>query len=168
MWGPHQSLFIFAWINSINSITRNYGIESMLILKHFKKQKSCENCLLERKMTAKFYWKWDSWVILKILRMKDRMLWNDFKKRSYKTRIRTCLTGEVESPSSPIRCQAPDVKYLEKAERRPDRILDVRHPEKVEGRSDRIPDVRHPKKVECRPDKIPNVRHPDKGETINK
>ena len=26
-------------------------------------------------------------------------------------RIRTCLTGEVETPSSPIRHQASDVKY---------------------------------------------------------
>ena len=46
-------------------------------------------------------------------------------------RIRTCLTGEVEFPSSPIRRQAPDVKYPDKMERRPDRIPDVRHPEKV-------------------------------------
>nr|CAN61371.1 hypothetical protein VITISV_022932 [Vitis vinifera] len=33
-------------------------------------------------------------------------------------RIRICLTGEVETPSSTIRRQAPDVKYLEKVERR--------------------------------------------------
>ena len=33
-------------------------------------------------------------------------------------RIWTCLTGEVETPSSPIRRHAPDVKYLEKVERR--------------------------------------------------
>ena len=33
-------------------------------------------------------------------------------------RIRTCLTGEVESPSSPMRRQAPDVKYPKKVERR--------------------------------------------------
>ena len=53
-------------------------------------------------------------------------------------RIRICLTGEAESPSSPIRRQELDVKYLEKVERQPDRIPDVRHPEKVERRSDRI------------------------------
>nr|CAN83030.1 hypothetical protein VITISV_024034 [Vitis vinifera] len=47
-------------------------------------------------------------------------------------RIRICLIGEVETPSSPIRRQAPDVKYPEKVERRPDRIPDVRYPEKVE------------------------------------
>ena len=35
-------------------------------------------------------------------------------------RIRTCLSGEIESSSSPIRRQAPDVKYPEKVERRPD------------------------------------------------
>ena len=33
-------------------------------------------------------------------------------------RIRICLIGEVETPSSPIRRQAPDVKYLEKVEHR--------------------------------------------------
>ena len=38
-------------------------------------------------------------------------------------RIRTCLTGEVETSSSPIRSQAPDVNYPEKVELRPDRIL---------------------------------------------
>ncbi|WKA06683.1 hypothetical protein VitviT2T_024573 [Vitis vinifera] len=49
-------------------------------------------------------------------------------------RIRICLIGEVETPSSPIRRQAPDVKYPEKVERRPDKIPDVRYPEKVERR----------------------------------
>ena len=46
--------------------------------------------------------------------------------------------GEVETPSFPIRRQAPDVKYPEKVESQSDRILDVRYPEKVERRSDRI------------------------------
>ena len=45
-------------------------------------------------------------------------------------RIRTCLTGEVETSSFPIRHQVPDVKYPEKVECRPDRIPDVRYPEK--------------------------------------
>ena len=53
-------------------------------------------------------------------------------------RIRTCLSEEVESSSSPIRRQAPDVKYPEKVERRPDRIAVVRHPDKVERWPDRI------------------------------
>ena len=55
-------------------------------------------------------------------------------------RSRTCLTGEVESPSSPIRRQAPDVKYPIKGSGHvwPDRIPDVRYPEKVERRPDRI------------------------------
>nr|CAN66139.1 hypothetical protein VITISV_036373 [Vitis vinifera] len=39
-------------------------------------------------------------------------------------RIRTCLTGEVETSSFPIRHQVPDVKYPEKVECRPDRIPD--------------------------------------------
>ena len=61
---------------------------------------------------------------------------------------------EVESPSSPIRRQASNVKYPEKVERRPDKILDVRYREKVERRQDRIPDVRYPEKAERQPNKI--------------
>ena len=51
-------------------------------------------------------------------------------------RIRICLSGEVETPSSPIRRQAPDVKYPEKVEQesQPDRIPDMRYPEKMERR----------------------------------
>nr|CAN75577.1 hypothetical protein VITISV_022178 [Vitis vinifera] len=79
-------------------------------------------------------------------------------------RIRTCMTGEIETPFSPIRRQAPDVKYPEKVERQPDRIPDVRYPEKVERRPDRIPDVRYPEKVERRSDRIPDVRYPEKVE----
>ena len=75
-------------------------------------------------------------------------------------RIRTCLPGEVESSSSPIRRQAPDVKYPEKVERRPDRITVVRYPDKVGHRSDRIAAMRHSDKVERWPGIIPDVRHP--------
>ncbi|WJZ82578.1 hypothetical protein VitviT2T_002325 [Vitis vinifera] len=82
----------------------------------------------------------------------------------FKERIRTCLIGEVESPSSPIRRHAPDVKYPEKVERRLDRIPDARYPEKVERQPDRIPDVRYLEKVERWPDRIPNVRYPEKVE----
>ena len=53
-------------------------------------------------------------------------------------RIRICLTRKVETPSFPIRRQAPDVKYPKKVERWADRILDVRYPEKVECWQDRI------------------------------
>ena len=49
-------------------------------------------------------------------------------------RIRICLAWEVKMPSSPIRRQAPDVKYPKKVERHPDRIPDVRYREKVERR----------------------------------
>ena len=42
-------------------------------------------------------------------------------------RIRTCLSGEVESSSSPIRRQAPDVRYLNRVERWPDRMAKVKH-----------------------------------------
>ncbi|RVW18418.1 Retrovirus-related Pol polyprotein from transposon opus [Vitis vinifera] len=41
---------------------------------------------------------------------------------------------EVETPSFPIRRQAPDVKYPEKVECQPDRIPDVGYPEKMERR----------------------------------
>ena len=131
MWGPHQSPFIFAWINSINSIIRNYGIESMLISKHFKKQKSCENCLPERKMTAKFYWKWDSWVILKTLRMKDRMLWNGLKKEVIKRGYGHVWRGKLNRPPLPsgVRRRMWDVRRRWDFGRT--RFPDVRHPEKV-------------------------------------
>ena len=36
------------------------------------------------------------------------------------------------------------MRYLEKVERRPDRIPDVRYLEMVERRLDKIPDVRYP------------------------
>ena len=49
-------------------------------------------------------------------------------------RIWICLTEEVETPSSPIRRQARDVKYLEKVELRLDRIPDVGYPKKMERR----------------------------------
>ena len=56
-------------------------------------------------------------------------------------RIRICLTGEVETPSFPIRRQAPNVKYPEKVERQPDKIPDVRsahhYPEKIHPDSPR-------------------------------
>ena len=74
-------------------------------------------------------------------------------------RIRTCLPREVESSSSPIRWQAPDVKYPEKVERRPDRIAAMRYHEKVGCRPDIIAAVRHPDKIERRPNRIPDVRH---------
>ena len=70
-------------------------------------------------------------------------------------RIWTCLPGEVESSSSPIRRQASDAKYPKKVERRPDRISAVRYPKKVGRRPDIIPDVRYPGKVGRRPDRIP-------------
>ena len=47
-------------------------------------------------------------------------------------RIQICLTGEVQTPSSPIRRQAPDVKYPEKVECHPDRISNVGYLEKME------------------------------------
>ena len=48
--------------------------------------------------------------------------------------IRICLVGEVETPSFPIWICLSDVKYPEKVERHPDRILDVRYLEKMERR----------------------------------
>ena len=77
-----------------------------------------------------------------------KWLWNSPGK-GYQ-RIRICLIGEVETPSSPIRRQAPNVKY-------PEKVPDVKYPEKVECRPDRIPDVRYPEKV-------PDVKYPEKVE----
>ena len=65
-----------------------------------------------------------------------------------------CLTREVETPSFPIRRQAPDVKYLEKVERRSDRIVAVRYPEKAGCWPDRMAAVRHPEKVGCWPGRM--------------
>ena len=70
------------------------------------------------------------------------------------------MPGEVESSSSPIRRQAPDVRHPEKVGCRPDRIAVVRHLKKVGCRPDRIATVRHPDKVERWPDRISDVRHP--------
>ena len=79
-------------------------------------------------------------------------------------RILTCLPEEVESSSSPIRRQAPDVRHLEKVGCRSDKIAAVRHPKKVRCRPDKIAAVRHPEKVGCRPDIIAAVRYSDKVE----
>ena len=137
MWGPHQSPFIFAWINSINSITQNYGIEFMLILKHFKKQKSCENCLSERKMTTKFYWKWDSWVILKILRMKDRMLWNDLKKEVIKRGFGHVWRGKLNHLLllSDIRRRMWDIRRRRNLGRTEFRMRDIRRRWNIGGQN---------------------------------
>ena len=50
-------------------------------------------------------------------------------------RIRTCLTGEVETSSSPIRHQVPDVKYPIRGSGHvwPDRIPGVRYPRVARG-----------------------------------
>ena len=48
--------------------------------------------------------------------------------------FRICLAEEVETPSFPIWICLPNVKYPEKVERHPDRILDVRYLEKMERR----------------------------------
>ena len=72
--------------------------------------------------------------------------------------IRTCLSGEVESSSSPIRRQVPDMKYPEKVERRPD--PNVRYPDEVGCRPDRIAAVIYSEKVGCRPDRIAAVIYP--------
>ena len=55
-------------------------------------------------------------------------------------RIRICLTGEVETLSSPIRRQAPDAKYLDGMTT--EKIPDVRHPGGMSA--EKIPDVIHP------------------------
>ena len=61
-----------------------------------------------------------------------KWLWNSPGKRYQQIWI--CLTGKVETPSFPIRRQAPDVKYPEKVERHPARIPHVGYPEKMERR----------------------------------
>ena len=64
-------------------------------------------------------------------------------------RIQTCLTGEVETSSSPIRRQASDVKYSEKVECQPDEILGVRYPDSPRGHVARSP-IRTPSRRSTR------------------
>ena len=75
--------------------------------------------------------------------------------------IRTSLFGEVESSPSPIRRQAPDIKYPEKGERRPDRMAAVRYLDKVERWPNRMAAVRHPGGVsdDFRPDGMNYAMH---------
>ena len=84
-----------------------------------------------------------------------KWLWNSLGKRYQQIRI--CLSGEVETPSFPIRCQAPDVKHPEKVARHPDRIPDVGYLERMERHQDRISRVGYPKKMERHPYRIPRV-----------
>ena len=71
MLGPHQSPFIFAWINSVNSITRNYGNKFILILKHFFKIMEVMKIACHKKNCGKFYWKMDFQNLRKMLKMKN-------------------------------------------------------------------------------------------------
>ena len=79
-------------------------------------------------------------------------------------RIRICLTEEVETPSFPIRRQAPDVKYPENVERHPARIPDVGYPENVERHPARILDVGYLENVERHPAIISDVGYPENVE----
>ncbi|RVX21021.1 hypothetical protein CK203_002180 [Vitis vinifera] len=84
--------------------------------------------------------------------VEDRVLWRETKcgKFSIKSLYKALVSGPMVSfPSTVIwkvcmQPKAPDVRYPENVERRPDRIPDVRYPEKVERRPDKIPDVRYP------------------------
>ena len=76
-------------------------------------------------------------------------------------RIRICLTGEVETPSSPIRRQAPDVKYPDGMSA--ENIFGCEISGwNVDGAEFRMWDIR----VECRWSRIPDVRHPGKVDAL--
>ena len=85
--------------------------------------------------TPRHYAKWLLYSPGKRYRHCAKWLRNSPGKRYQRIRIR--LTGEVETPSSPIRRQASDVKYPDgmcrmwniRVEWRRSRILDVRHPD---------------------------------------
>ena len=51
--GPPPKPIYFAWTKSVNSITRNYKIWFLLILKQFK-NKGDENCMPKGKMASTF------------------------------------------------------------------------------------------------------------------
>ena len=74
------------------------------------------------------------YLMSQAIRVECESLATDAIRISVIERVRTCLLGEVESSSSTIRRQVPDVKYSEKVERRPDRMAAVRHPEKMRCR----------------------------------
>ena len=68
---------------------------------------------------------YDRWVTRRVWGFRHQISKAKYLKKSVGKirklqRIRTCLTKEVEMSSSPIRRQAPDVKYPEKVECRPD------------------------------------------------
>ena len=80
MLGSHQSPFYFlAWINSINSITWDYGNKSTLILKHFKKSGKIGKWFAQEKMAADFIENGTYELILKTLRMKTLETWSYLK-----------------------------------------------------------------------------------------
>ena len=111
--GPPSKPVYFAWINITDSI----------IPELWKVQETWSSVLSEFA-----FWLWaemDQANRECLTSQVVRGIWNVgcgcSSSKRYQS-IRTCLTGEVESPSSPIRRQAPDVRYPEKVERRPDRI----------------------------------------------
>ena len=82
MLGPHQSPFIFAWINSINSIIRNHGIRFMLILKRFKIME-LGKLFARKKNSNKTSLKVDFWKLIKMGRMKNLGDLKLFQNRSF-------------------------------------------------------------------------------------
>ena len=72
MSGPHQSPFIFAWTNFINSITWNYEIWFWFYFKTFQNRRDYEDCM-PKKMTANFI---EERIILKPKKKaKDEKIW---------------------------------------------------------------------------------------------
>ena len=70
---------------------------------------------------------------------RDTVYWEKNSPGKRYHRIQTCLIGEVETSSSPIRRQASDVKYPEKVECQPDEIPGVRYPDSPRGHVARSP-----------------------------
>ena len=92
-WAPTKALLLllllfFAWINSINSIIRNYGIWSTLISKHFKikrSMKKMKKSLPKRKMATKILLIMEPWNLKRLSRWKAWVIWNYLKIRIYPT-----------------------------------------------------------------------------------
>ena len=79
---PPKPISIFAWINSINSIIRNYGIRFMLILKRFKIME-LGKLFARKKNSNKTLLKVDFWKLIKMGRMKNLGDLKLFQNRSF-------------------------------------------------------------------------------------
>ena len=76
--GPPPKPIYFAWTKSVNSMTRNYKIWFLRILKHLKKNKENSKVARQKEKGDQILLKMGFWV-LKTLRMKALETWSYLK-----------------------------------------------------------------------------------------